>query len=148
VNEDDYVYLARCNMEQIHSRKRTIKERKSIPRARGLDLEYNYKSSIVRIRMWCKLVQMKKARRMEQWVKDILTITVELMTANNLSEEVKVKEKRMILMDDNPIKVIKKPTRKRAYYGAVINRSGPKSLPFIRHNKTRKLQKRLKSGGR
>jgi hypothetical protein len=109
VNEGDYIYVVRCNSEQLHTRKPTAKERKSIPRVCGIDLEYNFKSSIVRIRMRYERVQMTNARKMEQWVNDILTIDTELMTVSDLSEEVEVqlKEKCMILMDDNTIKVIR-----------------------------------------
>jgi hypothetical protein len=51
VKEDDCVYVLRCNTEQLQIRKSTAKERKSITRACGIDLEYNFKSSIVQIRM-------------------------------------------------------------------------------------------------
>jgi hypothetical protein len=54
----------------------------------------------------------------------------------------------MMLMDNNTIKAINKLTRKRTYYGAVIDKSDPKSLPFITRNKPRELHKRFKTGGR
>jgi hypothetical protein len=79
VKEDDYVYVLRCNTEQLQIRKPTAKESKSITRACGIDLEYYFKSSIVQIRMRYKRVQMTKARKMEQWVKDILIMNAELM---------------------------------------------------------------------
>jgi hypothetical protein len=92
VNEDEYVYVLRYNTKQINIRKPATKETKSIPRACGIYMEYNFKSSIFRIRMRYERVQMTKARKMEQWVKDIRAINADLMTPSYLSEEVKLKE--------------------------------------------------------